>query len=154
MSKRILDALPPELCELLDGEDLEAKVGETFSLLTVDEDGWPNVALLSVGEVLARSPIEVGLALWSGTATTRSVERDGRATLSCVVGPTAYNVRLDARPRASEERLTFFDCDVRAVEADVVDYAVLESGLRFRLVDPAAAVERWRRTVEAIRRRA
>lgn len=152
MSKQLFDSLPPELRELLSGQDLETKAGETFYFLTVGEDGWPNVALLSVGEVLARSPTDVGVALWSGTATTKNLLRSGRATLSCIVGPTAYNVRLRARPRDDGAgRLTTFDCRVESADSDVVEYAELETGARFRLLDPPAAIERWRQTLESLR---
>lgn len=153
MSKRTLEQIPAELARLLDGSDLAGRVGETFELLTVSGDGWPNVALLSVGETLAVSGTELRLALWNGTRTAESLARDGRATLTCVLPPDAYTVRLaDAALLAcADESLAFFSCRVGAVEVDTVGYAELTSGIRFRLGDEAAVVERWRRTIDALR---
>lgn len=153
MSKRALEAAPAELVRVLDGRDLARRVGETFELLTVSEDGWPNAALLSVGEVLAVSGTELRLALWRGTRTAESLAREGRATLTCVLPPAAYAVRLaGVTPLACpDESLAFFACRVEAVEVDTVGYAELTSGIRFRLGDEAAVVERWQRTIEALR---
>lgn len=153
MPKVISDRLPRALAELLDGRDLEAKAGETFELLTVGDDGWPNVALLSAGEVLARSEVELRLALWPGTATVANLRRRGRAVLTCVFEGTAYSVKLSAAAlRLADAPLACFTCRVEAVQSDTVDYAELLSGIRFRLVDVPGAVERWRRTLDLLRR--
>src|SRR5437868_382048 len=81
MSRRLATpALPPELREFLDGQRLAAKTNDVIELLTVGEEGWPHVALLSVGEVLAASDTEVRLALWPDSQTTANVRRTSRAT--------------------------------------------------------------------------
>ncbi|MCC6222983.1 MAG: pyridoxamine 5'-phosphate oxidase family protein [Thermoleophilia bacterium] len=153
MSKRTLKQIPAELARLLDGSELARRVGETFELLTVSGDGWPNTALLSVGEVLAGTGSEFRLALWKNTRTAESLRRDGRATLTCVLPPAAYAVRLaDAAPLpCADESLVFFSCRIEAVEVDTVGYAELTSGIRFTLPDAAAVVGRWQRTIDALR---
>lgn len=148
------DVLPEALAQLLDGEDLERKEGETLLLLTMSEGGWPHVALLSVGEVWAPDPREVRLALWPGTRTTANLARTRQATLATFVEGTAYYVELDAQPaadlKADGRRLARFHCAVRSVRADVVGYAELLSGVRFRLKDREHVV-RWRATIAALR---
>ena len=111
------------------------------------------MALLSVGEVLAVSGTEIRLALWCGTRTAGSLERSGRATLACVLPPAAYTVRLGGVDRlpSPADALAFYACRVEAVEVDTVGYAELIGGIRFRLGDPAAVVERWQRTIDALR---
>ncbi|MCC6222986.1 MAG: pyridoxamine 5'-phosphate oxidase family protein [Thermoleophilia bacterium] len=153
MPKRALEAAPAELLRVLDGRGLGGKAGQAFELLTLSADGRPNTALLSVGEVLAVSGTELRLALWRGTRTAEALARDGRATLACVVPPSIYAVRLTgATPLACpDESLAFFACRIEAVEVDAVDYAELTSGIRFTLADGAAVVERWRRTIDALR---
>lgn len=152
MPKEVSNHLPRELVEALDGRDLEGKVGETFELLTVGEDGWPHVALLSAGEVLAVSEGELRLALWPNTTTTANLRRSGRATLSCVLGRTAYSVKLSASALpGGDTSLARFVCRVGTVESDTVDYAELESGIRFRLKDAPTVVERWRRVIESLK---
>jgi hypothetical protein len=39
---------------------------------------------------------------------------------------------------------------VAEVRLDSVDYAVVETGVRFRLVDPVGVVPRWRATRQAL----
>ena len=151
----ITDHLPAGLTELFSGGELETKEGETFVLVTVSEDGWPHVALLSVGEVFASSPREIRLALWPTSTTTRNLRRSGRATLAAVWRGTAYYVELDARPRerapAAHGSLAHFSASIRRVLADAVDYADLTTGIRFVLKDKAAVVKRWEETIRTLR---
>src|SRR5438132_6053579 len=91
-------ALPAALVRLLDGRDLEAKIGETFLLLTVDAAGFPHVALLSAGEVVAVAAGELRLALWPGTNSGKNLARDGRATLAVFWEGAAYYVKFRGKP--------------------------------------------------------
>ena len=79
MSETLPPVLPETLHRLLDGSDLDGKVGETMELLTVGPEGWPHVALLSAGEVLAATPEEIRLALWPSSQTTANLRRTGQA---------------------------------------------------------------------------
>lgn len=155
MTKVITDHLPASLTELFNGEALESKEGETFVLVTVNEGGWPQVALLSVGEVFASSPREIRLALWPGSITTRNLRRSGRATLAAVWRGTAYYVELDAKPRertpAEGDPLAHFSAGIHRVLADTVDYADLTTGIRFVLKDKAGVVERWEKAIRTLR---
>ncbi len=143
------------MCRLLDGRDLAGKEGETFILLTVSEDGWPHLALLSVGEVLAVSSGQLRLALWPKSETTENLKRSGIATLAAFFEGTAYYIELAARPldasRALPSSQAGFSADVRRVFADSVGYAELLSGVRFRLTSRDEVVHHWRRTIEALR---
>jgi len=150
-----MDRLPEGLRRQLDGADLEAKVGETFLLLTVDEDGFPRVALLSAGEIVAVSERELRLALWPGTTTSGSLARDGRATLAAFGEGAAFYVRLRARALdalgGAGGELTAFAARVEAVREDRVDYARITHGVGFELGDRESVLPRWRATVEALR---
>ena len=155
MTRELAPALPDPLRSLLDGQHLERKEGETFILLTVGEEGWPRVALLSVGEVLAISPQEVRLALWPKSTTTENLRRMGVATLMAIHEGTAYYIELSAsampdgaRAPGSQAR---FVARVRRVLSDVVGYAELTSGVRFRLRSRPEVLEHWRQTVAALR---
>lgn len=120
-----------------------------MQLLTVTAEGWPHVALLSVGEVLAVSGRELRLALWPSSTTTANLERTGRATLAAVVDGQAVYVELGVSepPRRTREGLARLHAEVRSVKVDAVDYARLESGIAFALPDPEPVVERWTATV-------
>jgi hypothetical protein len=149
------DALPEALRRRLDGRDLGDKVGETFLLCTVGEPGWPHVAMLSAGELLAVSPRELRVALHEGSGTSANVERTGRATLLAVLDGAAWTVRLDAVPlgrhRAGGIELRLLSAKVAEVTEHRVPYAELETGVRFRLTDAGGALARWRETLTALR---
>jgi len=155
MTRALAAELPAPLFELLDGRDLAQKEGETLLLLTVGEDGFPRIALLSVGEVLAVSPDELRLALWPASTTTSNLARTGRATLAAFLGGTAYDVELLARQlpelRTSRGHYARFAAEVRSARADAVSYAELLGGVRFRLKDAPRVVAGWERTIEALR---
>lgn len=46
--------------------------------------------------------------------------------------------------------LMMIEVAVAEVRLDSVDYAVVETGVRFRLVDPVGVVPRWRATRQAL----
>lgn len=75
-----------ELFTLLDGKVLEDKQHEAMMLLTVTEDQWPHIAMISVGEVVALDEGNLRLALWPGTTTTGNMIRTRKATLAVFTG--------------------------------------------------------------------
>lgn len=64
---------PPGLLGVLDGRDLADKIGVTPQLVTVDDDGWPHIALLSAGEVVLERPDGARLALWPDSTTSANL---------------------------------------------------------------------------------
>lgn len=143
------------LVGLLDGQRLSDKIGLTIELHTVDESGWPRTALLSVGEVLALSPADLRLALWTGTTSAGNLARTGRATLSLIHEAIAYNVRVLATQapdlHVRKMDLAVFDARVVEVRRDEVGYARMTSGITFVLPDEERVTARWRETIEALR---
>jgi hypothetical protein len=144
--------LPGDVVALLDGNDLDARVGLTIELVTTGIDGWPGIALLSAGEVLALGDSAIRLALWPDSRTTANLSRSGRGLLAFVHDGSAYTVRVETE-RASDlpGPLAAFDGRVAAVRRDEVGYARLASGITFDLPDAPAVVARWRGTIEALR---
>jgi len=63
MPRSLGSTLPADLAAALDGSRLADQVGDTYLLLTMSEAGWPHVAMLSAGEVLAVDDAELRLAL-------------------------------------------------------------------------------------------
>src|SRR5437762_2738343 len=96
MPRSLGRALPASLLSLFDGRDLARKVGETFLLVTTDEQGWPHMAMLSVGELLARSPDRLEAALWLHSTATTNLERSGRGLLAVVADGAGFYIRLNA----------------------------------------------------------
>ncbi|MEE8396769.1 MAG: hypothetical protein V3S29_11985, partial [bacterium] len=149
------EGLPRPLLRLLDGEGLADKVGVTFLLTTIESSGWPRMALLGAGEVLAVSPQELRLALWPDSRTAAALTASGRGTLFLVHGGAAYTVRLAARRLANlpagDAALACFGGAVVEGEEDRVGYATLTGGISFRLHHPEQVLARWKVVIEALR---
>ena len=156
MSRSIGQELPAAVRSLLDGSDLASREGLTFLLLTSDEHGWPQVAMLSVGEVVAIDPRTLRAGLWLGSGTTRNLSRSGRATLMLVADGNGYYIRVSARrgddlDLGADGRLAYFVLQVEDVQEDSADYATLTSGITFRLKQPDQVVPRWQHTIDSLR---
>lgn len=153
MSRALDPVLPPALAAALDADPIPDD-GLTLLVLVV-RDGWPHMAMISRGEIVTAGPAAVRLALWPGSSSTRALDETGRATLAAVLDGTSYAVRVSAR-RADDivtplgGKLACFEADVVGASADEAPYAVLESGVRFRLKDPPATLERWREVRAAL----
>ena len=147
--------MPDDVVALLDGQELASKEGEAFLLISTGESGRPHVAVLSVGEVVAPSPHELRLALWSTSRTTANLTRNGRAALFVVCPPAVCILQLTARRLGDLEvagrQLACFSARVESVERHAVPYAEMACGPRFTLTQREAALERWARTVQALR---
>jgi hypothetical protein len=153
VSRELGPVVPAALGEVLRG-GVEAAEGFTLLVLAV-ADGWPHQALISVGEVLPVSSRRLLIALWPGSTVARALTPSGRAVLSAVVGETSYLLRLETErvadlSTALAGTLACFRCEVAAALADEAPYAVLESGIRFRLRDREATLSRWREVREAL----
>jgi hypothetical protein len=113
------------------------------------------VAIETPGEHQLDSGGELRLALWRTSTTTANLERDGRATLTVFLPPAAYYVELDATRdadiRVGETTFARFTARPRAVREDVVGYATLDSGIRFRLPSRDKVLARWRAQIAALR---
>jgi hypothetical protein len=157
VSRPLEAVVPGPLRDLLESDDLAAAEGFTMLLVTTTEDGWPHMAMVSVGEVVpAGAPNGLRLALWPGSTATRNITPSGRGLLAAVLDGTSYSLRL-ALERASEVetplagKLARFGARVEGASADAAPYAVLESGVRFRLKDPAEVQARWAELRAALR---
>ncbi|MCP3746343.1 pyridoxamine 5'-phosphate oxidase family protein [Paenibacillus sp. A3M_27_13] len=140
-----------ELFTLLDGKVLEDKQHEAMMLLTVTEDQWPHIAMISVGEVVALDEGNLRLALWPGTTTTGNMIRTGKATLAVFTGGKAHYVRLSlehlpALPEAKHVRERFA-AHVFAAREDSAQYADILTGVTVRLKEPESVIHRWKETV-------
>jgi hypothetical protein len=156
MPRSLGNQLPDSLRQLLDGTDIVGREGLTFLLTTADDSGWPHIAMLSVGEILAIDPQTLRAGLWLRSSTSRNLEREARGLLAIVANGNGYYLRVTARrgtdlDLGADGRLAYFELDVQDVLEDAADYATLTSGVTFRLNHPEQVVPRWQRTVDALR---
>jgi hypothetical protein len=148
--------LPDSVRGLLDGSELAQREGLTFLLLTNDEDGWPQVAMLSVGELVAVAPDVLHAGLWLHSGTSRNLTRSGRGTLVVIADGNGYYVRVSATrgedlQLGADGRLAYFMLKVEDVQEDSADYARLTTGITFELKSPEQVVPRWQHTVDALK---
>ena len=149
------DEISEGLASWLDGLNLEDKQHEAMMLHTVSEDGWPHVAMISAGEVIALDRQRLRLALWKGTNTTANILRTGRAVLVAVHNGAVHSVRLKLNhlpelPHAIHPRERF-EGGVVFVKEDTAKYAEVDCGVRMTLKDPAEVLRRWRETIRELR---
>jgi hypothetical protein len=157
MSSALEPVVPTSLREVLEGDDLGASLGFTFLFLTVGDEGWPHVAMLSAGELVVRGERTLGVALWSASSAARNASRTRQATLHAVADATSFtlSLRLDQLADLAVEGATALSCFGASVEratADRAPYAELETGVRFRLHDETSTLRRWERTRDALGR--
>jgi hypothetical protein len=141
------DQLPPSVRALLGGASLEEKIGSTVLLIVAGQEGWPRVASLSVGEILATSGTRLFLTLYDKSRTTRALATTGRGLLLLVDDGAIVKVAVTAVPvsEGKSPGRSAFCADVVSVERDEVPYATVTHGVEFELVDGAGAVNRWRK---------
>lgn len=139
--------------ELLAGSDLQNRVGFTIELVATDPDGWPRLALISVGEVVAQSPVDLRLALHAGSGTCEALRRSKKALLSFVHLGTHYKIRveIDLVDNDSADPLVYFRGRVTDVQSDRSDYAQLVSGTTYTLINEPEALSRWERQLTHMR---
>jgi hypothetical protein len=86
--------VPAALAGLLDGRPAVGAREQAFMFLTVDQAGFPHVALLSRAELAVSPDGREVLAVVAGRRTRANLERDGRAGLVAVEGTTAHYAKL------------------------------------------------------------
>ncbi len=143
--------LPPAWVDQFNGLDLDSKLHVAALLLTVDDAGWPHLAYLSAGEVLAYDTHRVSLALWSASRSTANLRRVGHGVLHAAAESAIWETRLVAQPRADADELVVFDATVIGVRRHAAPYAEVTGLVSFRLNDPVSTLDRWRRQIERMR---
>jgi hypothetical protein len=153
MTQRLGTAVPNDLRRKLI-QDLDTT--DTFTMLVITDDGsWPHVAMVSCGEVVYGGARELGIALWPESTACRNLTDRDKAAVAFVLDGTAYTLRVravrlaDLSPSAGPS-LACFRAIVEGVTGDRPPYAVLETGVRFALVDPVATIQRWRAARNAL----
>ncbi len=150
------DAWPPAVVSLFDGTALERHADFAASLLVATDDGQLRTTLLSVGEIYARDPRTLLLALWPQSRAARALAQRRAAALTLVADGAFYQAQLDVAPlEGTFGGLAGFAATIAHGDAQRVGYARLATGVTFALEGERTAVlARWQRQVEHLRRAA
>lgn len=149
----VISELPPTWINQFDGANLEKKLHVSAVLATVDDEGWPHLAYLSVGEVLAHDARQISLLLWSASRSTANLLRAGRGVLFAEADGAVWETKLVVQPRADITELTVFDAQLTDIRRHAAPYAVVTGLVGFRLQDPVATLDRWRRQIDRMHTR-
>ncbi|MGH8913607.1 MAG: hypothetical protein ACRDZM_03730 [Acidimicrobiia bacterium] len=138
--------IPAEVRDLFETDDLEGRFGLAYELATVDEDGWPRIAMLSHGEITTTAD-SVRLVLWGGSSTGKNLASGRPALLSVVSEGLVCYLSGRARHLRSASGLDAFELTVERVRIDTHQGFPVRSPIRFEAEDGdrSAAVEEWRR---------
>lgn len=140
MSVSAGNELPEAALAMLDGSRAAEHVGKVILLLTVDEAGFPHVAQLSAGEVVATGRRQLRLAVFAASHTTANIRRTGDITLalvepglSCYVKAraTVTGKRIQPGPTQPMEAMRV-DARVEDVVVDSEVGAAIVAGPRYR----------------------
>ncbi|MEM3191297.1 MAG: hypothetical protein QW292_04240 [Candidatus Parvarchaeota archaeon] len=114
-------------------KNLERKNSVIF-LLTVDNDGFPHVALLSPYQVVAVDENRLLIAVQKGTRSQMYLKEKMRGTLILQLKPAVYYVEFEASPAPNwgeYKKEALYSCSVRNVLEDYSSKAPFISELKF-----------------------
>jgi hypothetical protein len=154
VSRSIGPALPPAALEVLRPAQPAEQLGKIIEVLTVDERGFPHVALLSPGEIQACDPSSFRLALYTEGTTLRNIHARSRFALAIVEpGLCCYvkaigavtDVRVSEGP-TQPFAATRVEARVDDVLIDSESGAFIAAGARYRRAIPTdVELAEWHR---------
>ena len=159
LSKRLEPLLPELLLPIFDGTMPEQHRNKVFLLITIDEQGYPYVAMMSLLELLALDRSNLRLAPWSNSTTTANMRRNGKVNLIVVDTELAYYIQGTASELAPElagfPGMAKINIRIDAVLEDkALDYegaARVSTGIRFENPDMNAEyLDRARGVLQAL----
>jgi hypothetical protein len=146
--------LPEGWLRRFDGERLAGRSGEAAILATVDTEGWPHLAFLSVGEVFARDASRVYFATWARSRSTHNLQRQGTASLFVALGGSVWEARLRVHQcnAGTDDALVVSAGDLVAVREHAAPYASVLGLVSFQLDEADEAITRWEQQIEMLRK--
>lgn len=148
------DQLPQRVQELFDGEDLADDFGLAYELATVDDDGWPRVAMLSHGEILAVDPQRLRFALWTNTNTGKNLTSGRPGLLSVVTPGFVCYIGGHAKTLSRDDGMDLFELEVEKVRTDQHKGLPVVSPITFTSEDEETSrqiLDLWRKQVDTMR---
>jgi hypothetical protein len=134
MSQHLGNRLPAELMQKLERGRLYRPGGLGLAVLTVDEHGWPHVAM-APGAVAAQ-PDAVFFALGGSSGSLRNAERTGRVTLLIAAPDTLYYVKGQAQVVRREMQVMAQEAALRLqvteVLQDMESFVDITGGISYR----------------------
>lgn len=137
------NGLPLDVQHLLNGKNLEEKTEIAVYFVTVNHEGFPYKALLSVGELLKMDERTIRIALWERSSSVLYAQKTKKATLLLVLPPKAFDIQLELRYVRIEGGQAIFEGKVRQVKEDQAPYATIVSPVQFQLKNEKHTLDHW-----------
>jgi hypothetical protein len=135
MSKLLGKELTEALVRRLNGDDVSAYEGKIIPIFTLDGSGWPQPALLSYYEVVAKGPSTLDMALWKNSSTANNLRRAGKVTLMITDKGVNYylkgNVKELEAEMAGAPQVSRFRVATEELLEDQEPNAEITSGLTY-----------------------
>lgn len=141
--------VPGELARLLAGRPDVGAAEQAFPFLTVDEAGFPHVALLSRAEVDVTQGGSEILAVVASSRTRANLTRDGRAGLIAVGGSVAHYAKL--RLVRTIDAPAALGCALEVTEYKADSLGIPLSPMGFVTTPEIARLEDWEASEQLLR---
>jgi hypothetical protein len=141
--------VPAELAGLLTGAPAVGQHEQAFPFLTVDEAGFPHVALLSRSELEVTPDRRAVLAAIYSSRTRANLVRDGRAGLIAIGGTVAHYAKLRVVRTVEGDGLLGAVLELTELKDD--SYGIPLEPIGFVTTEQVAAVDRWEVSARLLR---
>ena len=141
--------VPSQVADLLRGWPQPGIHEQAFPLVTVDDRGYPHVALLSRSEMDVAPGESAVLAVIGSERTRANLARSGQATLIATGATSAYYLKLQLVRSIEQEGA--MGCAFEAVEFKEDSLGIPLTAMGFQATDDIARMERWERSGRILR---
>jgi len=136
MARIIGREIPDELAGYIRDAPRRMEGGVAVILVTIDENGWPHIAILSLWEIALKTRRKIALATFSGSTTTRNLQERRLLTLVFIDRGMIYYVKGAATQDKTVEDLyppiTIFEIEVSLVMKEEEGGVEIESGITYK----------------------
>jgi hypothetical protein len=143
-------SVPQPVLDLLIGSPVLGSSEQAFPVVTVDDRGFPHVALLSRSELDVPPSASAVLAVVGSQRTRANLVRDGRATLIAVGATSAYYLKLQLVGSLEDEGV--MGCVLSPVEFKEDSLGIPLIAMGFEATADIARMERWEVSARILRR--
>lgn len=136
MSRLIGKELTEGLRDRLSGRNVTSHEGKIIPIFTLDESGWPQPALLSYYEVVAKDPTTIDMALWKNSSAAKNLARTNKITI--MITDRGVNYYLKGRVKKVQAEIpglpgvSRFCVGLEQLLEDQEPTAEITSGLTYR----------------------
>jgi len=155
MSRLIGNELTEALLDRLSGRNVTSHEGKIIPIFTLDESGWPQPALLSYYEIVAKDPCTIDMALWKKSSTANNLKREGKVTLMITDRGVNYYLKGSVREVQAEisgvVAVSRFRVTLEQLLEDQEPNAEITSGLTYKRLANRQADDIAARVLEHLR---